>query len=265
MKVIGCLGRKGGSGKTMVAHLLAHGLSKGYGIFTNLVMTDVREGMPINFTEGRDYFISSITNKNPEQDTKEMEKIVEFTSKVDDSILIIDGGANRANVDAAFAAICDMVLIPAGTSTEDLQVAESDYWGMIDMVQKEDTGTDVFIIRNRWPGVQKRREALLKRDWVREFMLKAERSGMLFPDFVPDMPSLQDMANADDPKSSPLIDSVATRFAEVVALRMGIELPERRKLVQYNVEDQKSKEESGKEIASPTTEVLNHEDNYRTA
>lgn len=248
MKVIGCLGRKGGSGKTMVSHLLAHGLAKGYGVFTNLIMTDVREGMPTNFVAKRDYLISSITNQNPQQDSLELSKIVDFTSKVENSVLIIDGGANRANVDAVFAQFCDMVLIPAGTSVEDLQVAESDYWELTNTIQEAGADTEVFIIRNRWPGVGKKREALLKRDWVKRFMQKAEKSGMLFPDFVPDMPSLLDMANADDPKTTPLIDSVSTRFAEMVSLRMGMELPPKRKLMQYGLGATKKPEEEEKKL-----------------
>jgi hypothetical protein len=94
---------------------------------------------------------------------------------------------------------------------------------------------DICILRNRWPGTGQKRNALLQKKWVQLFMQKADRMQMLFPDFVPDMPSLLDMANADDPRTTPLIDAVATRFAEVVAARLQIDLPPRNKLVPYGL------------------------------
>lgn len=233
MKVISCLGRKGGSGKTMIAHLLAHGLSKGYGVFANLVMTDVREASPINFSDGREYYISAIKNRNVKEDAVALEKIFEQTAKIPDSILIIDGGANRAAVDASFARYSDMILIPAGTGVEDLEVAENDYWNLKEVIDGHEQQTDIFIIRNRWPGAKQRQDLISRKPWINRFLQRTQSAGMLFPDFVPDMPSLLDMANANDPKTTPLIDAVATRFAEITAKRLGQELPERRKLVPY--------------------------------
>nr|WP_250808013.1 hypothetical protein [Neorhizobium tomejilense] len=235
MKVISCLGRKGGSGKTMIAHLLAHGLSKGYGVITNVVMTDVRENKPTDINPGREYMISAISNKNPAADTAELDKIFTQTARLPDSILIIDGGANRANLDGVFAKMSDMVMIPMGFGQEDINVAESDFWNLAKIMQDAKHTGDICIIRNRWPGTERKKEALLQKKWIQLFMQKAERMQMLFPDFVPDMPSLLDMANTDDPRTTPLIDAVAARFAEVVALKIGHDLPPKRKLTQYPV------------------------------
>jgi cellulose biosynthesis protein BcsQ len=233
MKVIGSLGRKGGSGKSMISHLLAHGLSKAYGLPVNVVMTDVREDKPVNFNPNREYFISSIGNKDAKQDTLELDRIFAQTAKIPDSILIIDGGANRANIDMAFSRYCDMILIPMGYGVEDIRVGEADFWNLIGAVQEHEATGRVCIIRNRWPGAERERDRILNKPWVKLFMQKAERSSMLFPDFVPEMPSLLDMANADDPKTTPLIDSVSARFAEIVAAAVGIDLPPRRKLIIY--------------------------------
>ena len=235
MKVIACLGRKGGSGKTMISHLLAHGLAKGYGVFTNLVMTDVREDQPMNINPGREYYISSISNKNPQSDSAELDKIFTQTARMQDSILIIDGGATRANVDKVFARLCDMVMIPMGFGQEDIKVAESDYWNLAKTMKEAECKGEICIIRNRWPGTGKKRDSLMQKRWVELFMQKAEAMSMLFPDFVPDMPSLLDMANSDDPKTTPLIDAVSTRFAEVVAQKIGYQLPPKRKLVPYGL------------------------------
>lgn len=231
MKVVGCFGRKGGSGKTMVSHLLAHGLSKAYGVFTNVVMTDVREAAPTNINPRRDYYISSIGNKSVEEDLQELQRLFDFTSQVPNSIMILDGGANRPNVDNAFAPLCDFLMIPMGTSSEDMDVAASDFWRLSEIVQRESAATDVCIIRNRWPGTGSKRDALLRREWVQKFMFIAERNRMLFPDFVPDMPSLLDMAHANDPKSTPLIDGVSAKFAEIVLRKLGETVPERKKLL----------------------------------
>lgn len=235
MKVIACLGRKGGSGKTMISHLLAHGLSKGYGIFTNVVMTDVRADRPNDINPGREYFVSSITNRNPETDSAELDKIFTQTARIPDSVLIIDGGANRANMDREFVKHADFSMIPMGYGQEDIKVAESDFWDLLEIIQKSNSNGDICIIRNRWPGTGKKREALLQKKWVSLFMQKAERTGCLFPDFVPDMPSLLDMANTEDPKTTPLIDGVSARFAEVVAQKIGLALPPKRKLVPYGL------------------------------
>lgn len=234
MKVIACLGRKGGSGKTMISHLLAHGLSKGYGVFTNVVMTDVRADQPTNISPGREYYVSAITNRSPEQDAEELDKIFVQTAKMPDSVLIIDGGANRVNLDKQFVRHANLTMVPMGYGQEDIKVAEFDFWELLETIEKSQSQGDICIIRNRWPGVEKKREALLQKKWVQTFMQKAGRAGMLFPDYVPDMPSLLDMSNADDPKTTPLIDGVAARFAEVVAAKIGLELPPRRKLIPYS-------------------------------
>ncbi len=244
MKVIGCLGRKGGSGKTMISHLLAHGLSKGYGVFTNVVMTDVREDRPMNINPNREYFLSSISNRDAETDSAELDKIFTQTAKVPDSVLIIDGGANRANLDKAFATQCDMVMIPMGFGQEDIKVAEKDFWNLVRAMKQANSSGTICIIRNRWPGTGKKREALMQKNWIMEFMDKTEQMPMLFPDFVPDMPSLLDMANTDDPKTTPLIDAVSTRFAEVVAQSIGFPLPPRRKLIPYGFGNQKPQKDA---------------------
>jgi cellulose biosynthesis protein BcsQ len=233
MKVIACLGRKGGSGKTMTAHLLAHGLSKGYGLPVNVVMTDVREESPMNFHPDRSYFLSAITNKDVKSDLEALDRIFVQTQKIPQSVLIIDGGANRANVDRAFAQLADFIMIPVACGEEDVKVAEADFWGLIQSMKDGEATGEICVIRNRWPGSGRGQERLHNKAYIKNFLAKGDRTGMFFPDFIPDMPSLLDMANANDPKTTPLIDAVSCRFAEIVARKVGIDLPERLKLVQH--------------------------------
>lgn len=231
MKVISIAGSKGGSGKTMVAHLLAHGLSRGYGLPVTLLMTDRREGeQPLHSVENREYFISSVSRKSDQADLAALQRVVTATEAWENSVLVIDGGANRQNVDTVNTIHSDLVLVPVGTSAEDISVAETDYWKLADLVMKKGLETEVYMVRNKWPGSKQRREVLLEKPWVKRFMLQSLKGGILFPDYIPDLPSLLDMANSDDPKTTPLIDSVSARFAELVGLKVGIELPERRKL-----------------------------------
>lgn len=233
MIVIGCLGRKGGSGKSMISHLLAHGLSRGYGLFANVVMTDVREDQPINMTSNRDYLISSIKNRDVKSDSEELDKIFTQTAKIPDSILIIDGGANRANLDLAFAKVCDLILIPVGYGAEDVQVALADFWNIEAELRRAGVTAKIYIIRNRWPGATRERDRVINKPWISSFMQQAQRGSFLFPDYVPEMPSLLDMANTNDPKTTPLIDAVSARFAEAVAAGIGLGLPARLKLITY--------------------------------
>ncbi|MCZ7861625.1 hypothetical protein O9X98_09445 [Agrobacterium salinitolerans] len=256
MKVIACLGRKGGSGKTMTSHLLAHGLSKGYGLPVNVVMTDVREESPMNFHPDRSYFLSSITNKDVKSDLAALDRIFVQTQKIPDSVLIIDGGANRANVDRAFAQLADFIMIPVACGEEDVKVAEADFWGLVQSMKDSNASGDICVIRNRWPGSGRGQERLLNKVYIKNFLAKGDRTGMFFPDFIPDMPSLLDMANANDPKTTPLIDAVSCRFAEVVAMKVGITLPERQKLIQYpSAAEIKAHEAAKKQRGEVSTEA----------
>jgi cellulose biosynthesis protein BcsQ len=248
MKVIACLGRKGGSGKTMTSHLLAHGLSKGYGLPVNVVMTDVREDTPINFHPDRSYWLSPITNKDIKSDLEALDRIFVQTQKIPDSVLIIDGGANRANVDRAFAQLADFIMIPVACGEEDVKVAEADFWGLLQHLKDSNATGDICVIRNRWPGSGRGQERLLNKAYIKNFLAKGDRTGMFFPDFIPDMPSLLDMANANDPKTTPLIDAVSCRFAEVVALKVGIDLPPRQKLIQYPTAAEIRAQEAAKKV-----------------
>lgn len=247
MKVIGCFGRKGGSGKSMVAHLLAHGLSRGYGIVTNVVVTDVRDKTPMMMTGNRKYFVSSISNQDANYDVEQFQLIFMNTAKFGDSVLIIDGGANRSNLDHALAPICDLVLVPMGISDEDVAVAERDYWDLDKTLQKKNSDAKLFIIRNRWPGVGRKRDSLLSKPWISAFMQRADKTGCLFFDFVPDMASLVDMANVDDPNTTPLVDSIAVGFAAIVAKSIGLELPERLKLGPYGKPKKSDDEDTTKQ------------------
>ena len=220
MKVIAVFGRKGGSGKTMVSHFLAHGMSM-LNYTTIMLQTDVRTSRPAEILEGRSYMLASIRG-DPGSDITLIQKVVDQVEAIPNSVLIIDGGANRRNLDLALVPLADIVLVPTGYSPEDLAVAEADFWELTNGMAEAGSKAEAFIIMNRWPGIVKKLHAIHQKGWVREFLVRAERQRNLFPFFVPDMPSLLDMANADSPRYTPLIDGKARGFARIVATKVGL-------------------------------------------
>ncbi len=233
MKVIGILSKKGGCGKTLVAHYIAHGMSKGLGIDTMVMQTDVRTERPDEFVNGREYAMSSITNVNPEKDYEYILNLYEKASKLPNLCLIIDGGANRSALDRRLAPLCDLVLVPFGYGKEDMDVAEADLWAMklearnsqkkqLEQGFAPAIDTKIMLLQNRWPGTQSKFQSITNRPSVRDFLFKAEEQNLLFPKYIPDMPSLTEMANSNDPRHTPRIDGQTRSFARYVAAFLGM-------------------------------------------
>lgn len=235
MKVIGVFGKKGGSGKTLVSHYLAHGMSKGLGMETLLFQTDVRTVRPDDFHLKRQYQITSLPNEDPETDLKRILEIYAKFAPLSNLVMVIDGGANRSALDLALAPLCDVVFIPFGYGKEDVDVAENDYWAMRKKVHEEDLkaleqgrrplkDTRMFMLQNRWPGVKTKLDAIMAKPRVRDFIFKAEASQQLFPKYIPDMMSLTEISNATDPRYTLMIDAQAKTFARYVAMTLGLEV-----------------------------------------
>lgn len=116
MIVIAILGSKGGSGKTLLSHILCHGLSS-HGVEAYHFTTD--EGRRILSTAGRHYAILD------GRDALKLERILQML-ETRDCVIVLDGCANRAEHDFSLAAQADIVLIPFQASAEDLRVAKVD-------------------------------------------------------------------------------------------------------------------------------------------
>lgn len=219
MKAIAVFGRKGGSGKTLVSHMLSHGMSMlGYTVV--MLQTDVRTNRPPDLVEGRDYFLAS--TRGDQTDTDFLLKTFDRTAGMSNSILVIDGGANRRNIDLVLTPLSDLILVPTGYSCEDVQVAEADFWELTGKLQEAKSEAEVFILMNRWPGLYRKLQQVQQKPWVKEFITRTERQRCLFPFFIPDMPSLLDMANSEAPKTTPLIDGKARSFATFVSRKLGL-------------------------------------------
>ncbi len=227
MKTVAILGRKGGSGKSTLSYFLAHGMSSGVSemigssIWSVLLRTDNRTRRPSELNKKRQYMVASVPGDDTDGDY--IKTLIEKISVIPDSFLVIDGGANRRNYDYAACAVADLVLIPTGCSEEDLETADGDYDDLMEFIKQNERPTEVFFVRNQWPGVKRKYDALIEKKWVKYYVNKWEKDGVLFPHIIPDMPSFMDLANADEPQATLLLNKLSTGFAQVIASR--IQLP----------------------------------------
>jgi hypothetical protein len=234
MKVISILGKKGGSGKTLLSHYLAHGLASGLGVETVVLQTDVRTERPVEMVDTREYIIQSIKNESFDKDWEFILKTyVKLEQRTPSPALIIDGGANRSSLDLKLALLSDVVFIPTGFSKEDIAVAEADFWALSRAIKENRAkalekgmephkDTRIFLLRNRWPGTQSKLDAILSKPWIEQFLMQYDKLDVLFPKFIADMQSLMDIAVTDDPKHTPRINGSARAFAEIVAQFLDI-------------------------------------------
>lgn len=116
-EIISIIGSKGGSGKTTLSHMLCYGLGlldkRAACVMTDSGRTPPPHGtLPYVFADGRSEAARS--------------KIISALQAREDWFGIIDGGANRIEVDSMLYAASDLVLLPFRDSQEDLRVVCSD-------------------------------------------------------------------------------------------------------------------------------------------
>ena len=116
-RIVCVLGTKGGTGKTTLTHLLAHGLGL-LGHRAVAALTD-RERTPLSKT-GRLYL--PVDARTPEG----LARVTERLRGVEGWFGIIDGGGNRPEMDAELARLADLVLIPFRDSHEDMRTVARD-------------------------------------------------------------------------------------------------------------------------------------------
>lgn len=116
-EIICIIGTKGGSGKTTLSHMLCHGLYL-LDRRSACVMTDEYR-IPLG-PEGRRYVMADA--RTPEARRKVIEKLRELKEWIG----VLDGGANRTNVDVSLYEVADVVLLPFRDSAEDLRVVMHD-------------------------------------------------------------------------------------------------------------------------------------------
>ena len=117
-KVISILGAKGGSGKTTVAHLLAHGMgSLPRPVDAVVVTTDALQPF---FTAPRRYGMT---------DGRALDNLPVIIQKLDKNerlVIIVDGAASRPDLDKLLIGVSDLLVLPYRPSYGDAERAVQD-------------------------------------------------------------------------------------------------------------------------------------------
>ena len=132
-RLIGFLSEKGGSGKSSLAHLVAHGLgSLPHVIDAVVVVTDpLDEVHKVN----RRYFVADA------RDHARLPALLRKLDQRDDLVVVVDGAAGRVAVDEALGKQADLILIPFTGAYQDVERA----------VRHMDRLPGAVGVPNRWP------------------------------------------------------------------------------------------------------------------
>lgn len=136
MKSVAFITKKGGAGKTTMAHLTCLGAAW-RGVSAHMLHTDDREPIEAN---GRPYDL---------YDVREEDDLIYVYNKLQEAnngIISIDGGGNRPDFDKWIAGAVDLVVIPTGLDPEDIQVALTHYENLAS------EASNVRFLINRYPG-----------------------------------------------------------------------------------------------------------------
>ena len=148
-KIIAFAGSKGGTGKSSLSHLLGHGAGSLGRPIRSVVLTTDPDEKPLVGTRRRYAVIDA--RESPERLAAELERLM----RVERLLVIVDGAARRAGLDALLAQVADLVVVPFGPVPQDAQRA----------VEALATMPRAVALPNRWPshaGVAKR-----ARRWLR--------------------------------------------------------------------------------------------------
>lgn len=130
--IISIIGNKGGTGKTTLSHMLAHGLGL-FGKYAVAMLTDTyREKLS---KANRNYL--PFDARAPEALYKAAAKL----AAVDNWIGVIDGGGNRPEMDEQLAGMASLVLLPFRDSHEDIRTLKRDL----------DRFPNAFALPSQWP------------------------------------------------------------------------------------------------------------------
>ena len=201
MKVITVVNRKGGVGKDVVAHGLCFGLSRtfqsdGQTHIILLYHTDVAGDIenPVIRQPGRPYL--SVRGKKA---FTEVVESIERLGQTDRLIVVVNGGANRAEVDKEIAEASDLVLVPV-THSDDAYVRSRLTFDALYADIRKHKGKSRKLIRfvwNQWPGDRERRARITKAQSYKEF--DEINSIVTMETRIPDLYPLKVLANYSVP------------------------------------------------------------------
>lgn len=138
MRTVAVMSRKGGCGKTTVAHLLCVG-AVWHKRAAALLHTDDR--LPIGNVK-RPYGYYDCRDRDVLGST--VDRLTKDSAKP--GLVVIDSGGNRPKHDRLIASNVDLVIIPLMLTGEDIAVA------VAHAAELQDTGTDIRFLLNRLPA-----------------------------------------------------------------------------------------------------------------
>lgn len=130
--IISIIGNKGGTGKTTLSHMLAHGL----GLFDRRAVALLTDTYRDNLSKrNRNYL--PFDARAPENLRKAATKL----SMVENWIGVVDGGGNRPEMDEQLADMASLVLLPFRDSHEDIRTVKRDL----------DRFPNAYALPSQWP------------------------------------------------------------------------------------------------------------------
>jgi hypothetical protein len=204
-QIICIIGNKGGTGKTTLSHLLAHGLGL-FGKYAVAVLTDI----------GRQPLVKVNRNYLPfdARQADDLERAVRKLRAAADWYGVVDGGGNRPQVDALLANLSDLVLLPFRDSHEDMRTVAADLARF----------PQAYALPSQWPTNPMQRRAA---DASSDEVLGAVRDRVLAPVHAQSATKL--FLRNDLPAHLPAaLNDAARMFALQVMERLRIALPEDR-------------------------------------
>ena len=139
-QIVCIIGNKGGTGKTTLSHMIAHGMGL-LGKHAVCVLTDF----------DRDK-LSKVNRRYLPFDARAPEnlaKVIRTLNNVPDWFGVIDGGGNRPDMDRKLAGLSDLVLLPFRDSHEDIRTVIKDL----------ERFPDAYALPCQWPTNPWAREA----------------------------------------------------------------------------------------------------------
>lgn len=131
-KIVSIIGNKGGTGKTTLSHMMAHGLGL-FGMHAVAILTDTfRDKLS---KQNRNYLpFDARSDENMAQAVSKLRAVEHWTG-------IIDGGGNRPEMDCKLADMADLVILPFRDSHEDMRTVRRDL----------DRFPNAYALPSQWP------------------------------------------------------------------------------------------------------------------
>ncbi len=131
-KIVSIIGNKGGTGKTTLSHMMAHGLGL-FDMRAVAILTDTfRDKLS---KQNRNYLpFDARSDENMAQAVAKLRAVGHWTG-------IIDGGGNRPEMDRKLADMSDLVILPFRDSHEDMRTVRRDL----------DRFPNAYALPSQWP------------------------------------------------------------------------------------------------------------------